>query len=231
MGQDWLQLAVENNADWCGAIARSHGLPYRRTTSMWYCAEEMPPLYPNLVTLDAMPDPPMEAELLEATLRPGWGIKDSFSSLELNRHGFTVLKNAEWYVREPAAWVPPTGALEAVRLVETQRQFSAWVAAWGETPPGSTIFDAKVLKDESVDLLYVQRDGKVVAGIACNIGDAVVGISNAFGEHSAMTACIGRCVDENPSRALVGYGSSREIRGLQRLEFRSLGSLRIWLKD
>lgn len=231
MVEDWLQLAVANNADWCRSIARSQGLSYRDTSSVWYSSEKMPPFYPNLVTLEPTNDTPKEIEILEESLRTEWGVKDSFSSLKLDERGFSVLLGAEWYIREPAEWNAQTTGVESVQLVKTERQLSAWVDAWGETTAGSTVFGGKLLEDESVELLYVESGGKVVAGIACNLSEVVVGISNAFGAPSSISACIGRCAEANPSRALVGYGSSAELRGLDRLGFRSLGPLRIWLKN
>jgi len=230
MDPNRLKHAVANNVDWCRAIARSHGIESHQGQDVWYCSEVMPPFYPNLVTLEPMTRVPREVDRLATMLPSGWGLKDSFASLELASYGFTLLLTAEWFVREPAAWtartiVPP----DAVQAANTESALSAWVDAWSETPPGSSIFEPQLLEEESVEFLFVVRDGKVRAGIATNLSDEVVGISNAFGEPRFLSACIRRCAELHPARAVVGYGSSAEMRGLRALGFCSLGALRIWL--
>ena len=114
--------------------------------------------------------------------------------------------------------------------VETEQQLAAWVDAWSETPPGSNIFVCQLLEEESVKFLSVEREGAVVAGMATNLSDGVIGISNAFGEPRDILACIRYCVELHSSRAVVGYGSPAEIQRLRGFGFSSLGNLRIWLK-
>lgn len=229
MNVNRLKHAVENNAEWCRVIAGSHGLQSHRKSGLWYCPEEMPPFYPNIVTLEPMREVPEEVDRLESVLPSGWGIKDSFASLSLPSSGFRVLAAAEWYAREPAEWIAPV-PVDAVQTVNTESQLSAWRDAWGETPPGASIFEPQLLEEKSVEFLFVERRGKVLGGIATNLSDKVVGISNAFGDPRCVAACIGSCAEGYPTRAMVGYGGSAELRGLRELGFSPLGTLRIWIQ-
>lgn len=45
------EIAAANNAAWCDAVCRSHGLTGVFRPTSWSCVGEVPPLYPNLITL------------------------------------------------------------------------------------------------------------------------------------------------------------------------------------
>jgi hypothetical protein len=231
MEVNWLQQAVANNAEWCRIIARCHGLSSYESQHAWYCREEMPPFYPNLVTLNKAPEIPNEVAVLESALPSGWGLKDSFAALDLAPYRFHVLSTAEWYVRQPAEWPQPPTTAGAVRTAETEKDLSAWMDAWAETPPGSSIFTSQLLEEDLVKFLYIEQEGTPVAGLAMNLSDQVVGISNAFGHPRDVFACIRHCAQTHSSKGIVGYGGGAELRGLARSGFKSLGRLRIWVKD
>jgi hypothetical protein len=191
----------------------------------------MPPFYPNLVMLDRSPEIPDEVPLLESTLSSGWGLKDSFACLDLASYGFKELLTSEWYARDPAKWSYSPKITETVRTVETERDFIAWVDAWGETPTGCKIFTSQLLEEDSVKLLYIERGRTPVAGLATNLSDQVVGISNAFGRPQDLLACIRHCAETHIDRGIVGYGDRNDLHNLGHFGFKSLGHLRIWLKD
>ena len=73
----WRATAARNNAHWCDALCRSHGIEGRFTDAGWESLDPAPPFYPDVITL--RPDASL-AELLEpiADRRP-CSIKDSFT--------------------------------------------------------------------------------------------------------------------------------------------------------
>src|SRR5262245_31790970 len=45
-------MAALNNAEWCAAVWRSHGLPVEQAHGMWFCPYPTPQYYPNVVTVE-----------------------------------------------------------------------------------------------------------------------------------------------------------------------------------
>src|SRR5581483_10161359 len=100
--KDWTASAALNNARWCDAVCRAHGVPGRFLEHSWVNAAEVPRFYPNAVTLkdgDADRAEQLAAiEILKSSNLPGrWAVKDSFDALDaLGRRGFDVLLEAAW---------------------------------------------------------------------------------------------------------------------------------------
>src|SRR5262245_16704696 len=64
--------AADNNARWCDAVCRSHGLATRFADDLWIALEGAPTFYPDVVTL--APGASVAALLPPAAT----GVKDSF---------------------------------------------------------------------------------------------------------------------------------------------------------
>jgi hypothetical protein len=100
--------AALNNAEWCDAVCRSHGLPTRFAGDVWVCLRRSPMFYPDAVTLAPAVAP---ADVLrDIDTSAGCSVKDSFATLDLAPHGFEVLFEAEWIRLGPiegaAVWAP-----------------------------------------------------------------------------------------------------------------------------
>src|SRR5438067_1586880 len=90
--------AAENNARWCDAVCRSHGLATRFAGDLWHALGGAPRFYPDVVTL--RPTAAVEDVLACAPA----SVKDSFACLDLAPAGFDVLFDAQWLVhRAPRA--------------------------------------------------------------------------------------------------------------------------------
>jgi hypothetical protein len=227
---DWLDAAVFNNATWCEQIARAQGIPSTRAADAWFCDHPMPPFYPNLVTLVEPPVQRAHIARLSGILAPGWGVKDSYAALDLDTYGFEVIVDGQWYVRPPDIdSKTPVERRDQVRPVRTPADLSRWVTAWGETPNDTEIFVPAILGEPGVEFLMYELEGEISAGLATNVGDRVVGISNAFGEATGIAACIQRVVDRYQDFGIVGYGSDDEIAQLALLKFEAIGRVRVWL--
>lgn len=229
MVNKWLTEAVSNNAAWCDAIAMSLDLPTHWNESIWMSEYPMPRFYPNIVTLRSGD---LIDELIDSIgprLTPGWGIKDSFSELDLDNKKFVLAFAAHWYCRVPDQDV--TGEInQNIRIdtVKDQSELNRWVTAWGD---GSGIFKSSLLENSSIELLYVERDEKVVSGLAANLSGDSVGISNAYGPPNEILGCVTSLIKRYPTKGIVGYGSKAEIEALSKVGFQAIGDLRVWLRD
>ena len=231
MTNSWLTEAVANNAAWCDAIAASHGVATVWTDSIWMSIHPLPHFYPNIVTLRSGTPIDEAIEAIEAigkSLPVGWGIKDSFNELDLGRNGFTVAFEAHWYCRLPnqRLTTEESGGTR-IQIVQTAFDLSRWIRAWGE---GNGIFSVSLLDNSAVELVYVERNGEVVSGLATNQSGDSVGISNTFGSTEDLLRCVAAVVNRHPNKGIVGYDSKADIAALLRIGFYELGDLRVWLR-
>jgi hypothetical protein len=92
-----MKLAAHNNAVWCDAVCRAHGIPGRFLDDAWVNPQRTPQFYPDAVTLTP------HADVLGMIDRSaGAGIKDSFAALDLSAEGFSVLFDAQWIYHPPS---------------------------------------------------------------------------------------------------------------------------------
>ncbi|MCW2938571.1 MAG: hypothetical protein JWN00_1556 [Actinomycetia bacterium] len=95
-----VQALARNNAQWCAAMSRSHGLPGEFTSEAWTAPSRTPMYYPDAVTLVPGADPAALTARID-TATPGASIKDSFADLDLTQAGFQILFEAQW-IHRPA---------------------------------------------------------------------------------------------------------------------------------
>jgi hypothetical protein len=207
-----LTAAVRNNADWCDAVCRSHGIATARADGWWFSLSPSPTYYPDAVTLstDALTLP----EVLAG--RSSCSVKDSFAALDLVPYGFEVLFDARWIHHEPVA-----GAAGGWRTVTTAEELTGWTAAHGDAPA----LGAELLDDPDVRLLST-ADLRI--GLVANRSRAVVGLSNVFGDAAAWTepAAVG---DWFPGLPLVGWEHGEGLEAAASAGWDDVGRLRVWL--
>jgi hypothetical protein len=228
MDNYWLTEAVSNNAAWCDAMAASHDIKTYRDGSIWCSEYPMPSFYPNIVTLrrDVVIDETIDR--IVANLPSGWGVKDSFSELSLEGMGFNLAFVAHWYRCLPNH----CGNIDnlknvRVKTVKSDTDLIRWVEAWGD---GNEIFTPSLLKNCGIELLYVERNGEVVSGMATNQSEGSIGISNSFGREGDLLGCVATVKEKHPQKGIVGYGDKTEIGILSKVGFEEIGDLKIWLR-
>jgi hypothetical protein len=224
------EIAVEatrNNAAWCDIVCRAHGLPTSYCAEAWISLRRSPPFYPDAITMvESVPG----SWLLDRVDRSaGCSVKDSFASLDLSGDGFRVLFEAEWLYAPAVAGTEDDG-LRWIQ-VRTQEDLASWAAAHG----GGDVFRPTMLDDPAVVILSAcDTDGTVEAGVVGNRSGSVIGISNVFaaGDRDRVWASAARAVaDRFPGLPLVGYEHGDDLTAAHRAGFRSVGPLRVWLKD
>lgn len=222
------RLAVLNNAAWCVAMWRAHGLEVLRGPGLTLCTGDPPKYYPNAVTLDTGADPEAQVRFLErlaAQARPrGVSVKDSFQSLDLTGRGYRRLFEAQWMHRAPGAAGKP---VLDWRLVEALEELALWEAAWRDEPVESQpIFTPALLGASGVGIFAGWRDGEIAAGVVLAPTDGVVGISNVFGDYGEAVAIAATVFS---GAALVGYERGDDVQAARSCGFRDLGPLTVWV--
>ena len=222
-----LDAAVGNNADWCAAVCRSHGIEYDFGERAWRSRRPTPPYYPEAVTLH----PDATASDVLGASPAGYSIKDSYAALDLSADGFTELFQARWIHRPPS--VPaPGSALRAVPVTATG--LGKWRTAWDEMGPD--VFRPALLDEPSVSVLAV-RDGEGLRGGAVvSRSRGVAGVSNLFavddGDLPAVwSATIDAAAGLHPGVPLVGYEQGDDLAYAVAAGFAELGPLRVWLHE
>ncbi|MFI9233023.1 hypothetical protein [Streptomyces rimosus] len=206
----WVRAAARNNAEWCAAVCRAHGVTGEFGGDAWTSSRRTPPLYPDAVTLTDRLAPPTSTEpesgrsgmvrpgslspltgLLSRidTASPGCSVKDSFACLDLTPAGFEVLFEAQWIHRpapaptpqEPAPAQPSTADQITWDALTTPGDLPAWASAWGAGPGDCGPFRPELLADDATTFLRARSaDGPVVAGAVATVSASVVGLSNVF---------------------------------------------------
>jgi RimJ/RimL family protein N-acetyltransferase len=227
-GRDLVRVAARNNAEWCDAFCRTHGIAGRFEDDAWWSPERTPPLYPDAVTLV----PGADAGSIIARIDAGAGcsIKDSFADLDLAAHGFELLFRAEWLCLEAARNpVASTGWSS----IETVEELGRWETAWGAAPEPQPFFGPELLGDESIVLLAGYDADRIVAGAVANRSATAIGLSNVFDNGGDLAAAYTAAATAGQERwgpmPVVGYDSGSALDAAHRAGFVSVGELAVWL--
>ncbi|MDT0470077.1 hypothetical protein [Streptomyces gibsoniae] len=226
-----VRAAARNNAEWCAAMSRSHGLAGEFGVQAWTAPSRTPPYYPDAVTLVPNADRTVLAAGIDTTA-PGASIKDSFADLDLTEVGFQMLFEAQW-IHRPASAPAPTSDLvwDVAGDPDTLR---AWALAWDGGNGNAHLFRPELLDDPATWVLAGQSaDGRVLAGAVASLSDHVVGISNVFaldgGPDAAWPVVLDAVNWLFPTLPVVGYEQGDDLAAAIRHGFEPVGPLRIWL--
>jgi hypothetical protein len=209
-------------------MCRSHGLVGAFGAEAWAAPERTPLYYPDAVALVPSADPSALVALVDAEA-PGASVKDSFADVDLSGFGFAVLFEAQWMHRAPGAAATGTGL--TWRLAKLPDLLRAWAVAWDGGEGNAELFGPGLLADRSVCVISgVAADGRVVAGAVVNRSDAVVGVSNVFGDADAAWPLVLEAVDRLfPGLPVVGYEHGDDLDAAMRHGFEPIGPLRVWM--
>ncbi|QES59229.1 hypothetical protein DEJ51_27720 [Streptomyces venezuelae] len=223
-----VRKAALNNAQWCDAVCRAHGVATRyEGESLWAGVRRTPPMYPDAVTLE--PAVPAGSVVRGVdVVSPGCSVKDSFADLDLAGDGFEVLFEAQW-IHRPAGAPLPEAAEEAAGLewseVADAGELAAWEAAFDDDG-GDRLFTPDLLR-EGIVFLAGRTGGRIVAGAVASTGGGVVGVSNLFG--AAWAGVLGAVSARWPELDVVGYEHGEDLEAAVRAGFTPIGPLRVWL--
>ncbi|MCT2588867.1 hypothetical protein LHJ74_02775 [Streptomyces sp. N2-109] len=226
------RAAARNNAEWCAAMSRSHGLVGEFEAQAWSAPSRTPLYYPDAVTLVPGADPTALVSRVDTTA-PGASVKDSFADLDLTEAaGFQVLFEAQWIHRPARAPAPaPDLSWDVAGNPDALR---AWALAWDDRAGNADLFRPELLDDPATFLLAGHStDGRVLAGAVASRSDQVVGISNVFaldsGPDAAWPVVLAAVNQLFPTLPVVGYEQGDDLAAAIRHGFEPVGPLRVWL--
>ncbi len=228
-----VQVAARDNARWCDAVCRAHGLPCEFTADAWTSARRTPRYYPDAVTLSATASVEHILDRIDAA-SPGCSVKDSFACLDLTGAAFRVLLEAEW-IHRPGPDLAPDGQLD-IRWapVSHAADLLGWEAASGAGQEEPGLFPPTLLGNDAVTFLGGWLAGRLVAGCVATSSQAAVGVSNLFtlddDLDAAWTGALGAVSHRFPGRPVVGYESGDALAAAVRHGFTPVGPLRVWLR-
>jgi hypothetical protein len=213
----------------------AHGIPGRFDRDAWVNPRRTPTYYPDAISLAPSAIAAGILERIDAR-SPGPSVKDSFSTLELGEFGFRVVHVAEWIYRVPPQAITSGPADVRWSSIDTVEELRAWEAAWAGDATPLDLFRPPLLRDPSVTILAGRADGVIVAGaIANRSGPHLVGLSNVFATDGdpdrAWSGSLAYLDAALPNAAIVGYEAGAALSAAIRGGFRSVGPLRIWLRD
>jgi len=224
--------AALNNAQWCDAVVRSHGVETDIDRDVWIARTRTPPYYPDAVTL--APNPAIPGLLRRIDASAGCSIKDSFATLDLAPFGFRVLFEAQWLTRRLDVQTAAGDERAWVRLHDAS-ELAAWETAWSGGLGAQGLFRADLLARRAVAVLAAYEADRIVAGAVLNRSTQVVGVSNVFSrpgrKHAAWRGCIARASTLYPAMTLVGYESGDNLDIALDHGFETAGPLRVWIRD
>ncbi|MER6110423.1 hypothetical protein ACWGPD_19935 [Streptomyces hirsutus] len=226
-----VRAAAHNNAEWCAAMSRSHGLAGEFGAQAWAAPSRTPLYYPDAVTLVPNADRTALAARIDTTT-PGASVKDSFADLDLAEVGFQVLFEAQW-IHRPASTPAPVSDLDW-DVAGDPDTLRAWALAWDDGNGNADLFRPELLDDPATWVLAGRSaDGRVIAGAVASLSDHVVGISNVFapdgGPDVAWPVVLAAVNWLFPALPVVGYEQGDDLATAIRHGFEPVGPLRIWL--
>ena len=219
-----VRAAVENNANWCDLVCRSHGIPTSWLEGFWVSRQPTPRFYPEAITLRENVAPEQVIAELPAGI---CSVKDSFADLDLASHGFELLFEATWISRTPTASTAPAGGWTTL---STESDFVRWREACGLVD----VLPTALLDEESVRFLQRKRRQSVSSGAVLNRGGSIVGLTNLFSTNAPLDEVwndvAALCGQQFPSCPIVGYARDQDLEAAISSGFTELAVLRVWLE-
>ncbi len=226
-----LEAAIANNARWCDAVCRTHGIRGEFDDQAWSTSYRSPPLYPDAVTLS--PEVDAEALLSRVDASDGCSIKDSYADVDLRAYGLSVLFDAQWIAFPDVVGAGLDDDSEWARIT-TSQDFTEWERAWrGDTGPAD-VLRSRLLGDDQVMVLGEWDDDRIVSGCVLFATEDAIGVSNVFalqGRSDDLWPGVLRAARlAFPGLPIVGYESADALAKAVAAGAAELGPLQVWVR-
>ena len=224
-------IAARNNAEWCAAVWKAHGLTVGQRHGLWFCAEETPRYYPNVVTVDPGADPDLQVAFIRSLVERSdfeFSVKDSFAALPLATAGLTPLFSATWLWLEPGD-PPPLREGTSWRRIDAA-ELMQWERAWrGDEEADGRTFPGRLLDDDQVHVIGgFDSDGQIIAGGVAYEAAGVIGLTNVFRARGQALAAVASLL---PGRSIVCYEAGGDLASARRRGFDPAGQLTVWSRS
>lgn len=229
---------VTNNVDLYNAVFGAHGLAHSQCAATWSSDKPAPMFYSNVLTLckEDTDSQINEIERLKEALKGPFAVKDGFNTLDLSKHGFSVLFPASWIYAEHHEINAPKEPTSTWVRVTDPAGLERWEEAWkkGGNSTDQRIFTPEILNDKNVAFFGRIASAGFDAGCIANNSLKVVGISNIFQLDDAAPAsqeAVSVAASAFGELPLVGYESGDSLTEMLQYGFKPVGDLKVWLQD
>ena len=223
--------AARNNAQWCDAVCRLHGITGTFSDDAWTSPVRTPSHYPDAVTLRRSVDPAGVLDRADASR--GCSVKDSFAELDLSPWGFEILFEATWIQRIAGTHRGAAGARQWGHVRDDQT-LAAWEAARGAGAGGHGAFPPGLLARPDVVVLGASDGEEIVAGAVVYVGAGVAGLGSLFttgpAPSDAFAGAAAAVARLHPGLALVGYETGVLLDAAEEAGFERIGRLAVWIR-
>jgi hypothetical protein len=221
-----LQSAIKNNVIWCKKVSELHGGTHLTKGNVWGLTTKAPRFYPDVMTTNEAVTTQEVVEFIGN--REILSIKDSFSNIDMSLLGYKILFVAEWICHEAVS--VPISDLTAWRSIQTEEDVVNWTTACGL----GGIITAELLSDPEVVILGKGHLNEE-KGFIVNQGAKAIGVSNVFSKnpnnHQHWSEIPQIVSTRFPRLPLVGYEHGEDLKASLRFGWKSMGPLRVWIKD
>jgi hypothetical protein len=233
---DRIVLAARNNALWCDAVARSHGVACTTDDVAWTASTRTPPYYPDAVTLS--PDAGEYDVLARIDDSDGCSVKDSWSRLDLSMEDFARLVVGEWVWLDPSVASTRLAADSRWQRLTTPAEMAEWVRGWASDPDAEAILRPSLLDEPGVHVLGARASddpaSPIVTGAIVNVTGEVAGLGNVFARDGdverAWSAAAAAARTVTGGTPLVGWEAGASVDAAGAAGCERLGPLSVWLK-
>ena len=234
-----LKKAILNNNDLYEAVFKPQNIKSHRNDAIWYCLEEIPPFYSNLVTVSENWKPDEIFKTIDENFKNEnwnkWSIKDSFAALDLSDYGFKKLFAAKWFYLNAAKFTPIKAETELhFKIIKTEKDLSDWRIAWDSNEDlGKQIFHPEILNDPKLYFVAGYKNDRIECGCLLNETENILGISNFSAPEKNIeywSEIIRFVFDSIKFTDIVGYERKDLTEKLKNLGFETIGDLIVWLR-
>jgi hypothetical protein len=237
-----LLAAVRNNALWCDAICRAHGVLGEFHEAYWINHGNVPPYTSKLITLaggERAREQLAAIESLIETEPETFSVKDSFQCLNFALLGFGVLFHATWIFWTPGTKLPMDPAEQLKwSVVQGRDELGRWESAWRGDAANvavdgrAAVFLPGLLEESGLHFLAGKSGGAIVASAALNRTGDVVGLSNVFSAVRNVgplyPGCVRTAQELYPGTPIVSYARGDDLVAAEKAGFTRIHGLTVW---
>jgi hypothetical protein len=231
---DRVLLAARNNALWCDAVCRAHGLDGSMAADAWTVPTRTPPYYPDAVTLSPYVD---EYDLLaRVDASDGCSVKDSWSRLDLTVEDFARLVVGEWLWLERDR-ADAQGDGRRWGRVDSTDELALWVRSWATADEDLGVLRPELLGEPGVHVLAARGrgGGDIVAGCIVNVTGAVAGVSNLYDTEGddperSWRGAAAAALEVAGGIPLVGWEAGASLAAAVTAGCERIGPLTVWIR-
>ncbi|WP_210651837.1 hypothetical protein [Nocardioides sp. SYSU D00065] len=229
MSSDQLAQAVDTSRAWYTDIHALHGIPTLERDGLWRALGPALPWHSAVKTL--RPDVDVAAVMAVLSDAAGGTVADSYGSLDLCGHGYSVLLEAQWLrlAPETAVQTRPSRYLRWAPISTSDE-----LAVWSRAHDYADVLVPGILEQPRFTVLGCYAGAELVGGAVLHDAGSAMGLSNVWWTERRglqLHEVVEHARRQRPGRAICGYASSDQATVWTDVGFVPLGPHRVWTRE